>query len=89
MKNTWKGIKKLIFLKELSNIAPSNIFDNDRSLTKPQKIGNAFEKYFVNIATKIQLYFRYFKNIFHDFLPPVNINSFFLNATDETYNNVP
>ena len=89
MKNTWKGIKKLIFLKELSNIAPSNIFNNDRSLTNPQEIGNAFEKYFVNIATKIQSYFRYFKNSFHDFLPPVNINSFFLNATDETDNNVP
>ena len=28
LKSTWKVIKKLISLKELSNIAPSNIFDN-------------------------------------------------------------
>ena len=71
LKSTWKGIKKLISLKELSNIAPSNIFDNDRSLTEPQKIANAFNKYFVNVATDIQSSIRYSKNNFQDFLPPV------------------
>ena len=28
LKSTWKSIKKLISFKKLSNIAPSNIFDN-------------------------------------------------------------
>ena len=73
----WKGIKKLISLKELSNIAPSNIFDNGRSLTEPQEIVTAFNKYFVNGATDIQSFIRYSKNNFHDFLPPTSINSFF------------
>ena len=36
LKTTWKGIKKLISLKEQSNIAPSNTFDNVQSLTEPQ-----------------------------------------------------
>ena len=34
LKSTWKGIKNLISLKELPNLAPSNIFDNGLSLTK-------------------------------------------------------
>ena len=69
LKSKWKVIKKLISLTALSDIAPSNIFDNNRSLTEPQELANAFNKYFVN---------------FHDFVPPININSFFLNPTDET-----
>ena len=84
LKSTWKGIKKLISLKELSNIAPSNIFDNDRSLTEPQEIGNALNKYFVNVAMDIQSSIRYSKNNFQDFLPPININAFFLNLADKT-----
>ena len=83
LKSTWKGIKNLISLKELPNVAPSNIFDNGRSLTEPQEIANAFNKYFVNVATDIQSSIRYSKNNFHDFLHPININSFFLNPTDE------
>ena len=58
----------LISLKELSDVAPSNIFDNGRSLTEPQEIANAFNKYYVNIATEIQSSIRYSKNKFHDFL---------------------
>ena len=38
LKSTWKGIKKLISLKELSYTSPSNIFDNGRSLTGPQEM---------------------------------------------------
>ena len=33
--NDLKHVKKLISLKELPNIAPSNIFDNSQSLTEP------------------------------------------------------
>ena len=38
LKSIWKGIKNLISLKELPNVAPSNVFDNGRSLTGPQEI---------------------------------------------------
>ena len=38
----------------------------------------------MNIVTDIQSSVRYSINNFHDFLPPVNTNSFFLNPTDET-----
>ena len=45
--STWKGIKNLICLKELPNIASSNIFDNSQSLTEPQEM--------VNVLTNILL----------------------------------
>ena len=79
LKSTWKGIKNLISLKELPNVAPSNMFDNGQSLTEPQEIANAFNKY---VATDIQSSIRYSKNNFY-FLPSININYLFLNPTDE------
>ena len=63
LKTTWKDIKNLMSFKKLPNVAPSNIFDNSQSLTEPQKIANAFNKYFLNVATDIQS-FRYSKRIF-------------------------
>ena len=75
LESTWKGIKNLVSLKELTDVVPSNIFDNGRSLTKPQKIANAFKKYFVNVSPDIQSSIRHF---FIFFLPPININFFFL-----------
>ena len=67
----------------MPNVAPSNIFDNGRSLTERQELANAFNKYFVNVATDIQSSIGYSEKFFHAFLPPININSFFLNPTDE------
>ena len=69
LKSTWEGIKNLIPLNELPNVAPSNIFDNGRSLTGPKEIANVFKKYFVNISTEIQSSIRYSKNNFHYFFP--------------------
>ena len=69
LKSTWKGIKNLISLKELPNVAPSNIFDNGRSLTEPQEIANAFDKYFVNVATDINVLLDTQKVIFMVFSP--------------------
>ena len=76
-------INKLISLKELSNVAPSNIFDSGRHLPKSKKIANALNKYFVNVVTDIQSLIKYSKNDSHDFLPKINQNSFFLNPTEE------
>ena len=45
---------------------------------------DAFNKYFVNVVTDIHSSIRYSKYNFNDFLLPININSFFLNSTDET-----
>ena len=75
--NDLKSIKKLNSLIELSNITPSNVFDNGQSLTESQEKSNAFSKYFVNVFTDIQSSFRYSKTNFQDSVPPININYFF------------
>ena len=42
LKNTWKGIKKLISLKRTSNSVPSAVIESNITLTKPKDIANAF-----------------------------------------------
>ena len=83
LKGTWKSIKELISLKELSDIVPSNIFVNDQSLIEPQEVASAFNKCFFNVSIDIQSFIRYSKNAFHGFLPPINIFFLFLKPTDE------
>ena len=72
MKSKWEGITNLISLKELPNVAQSNIIDNGQCLTEPQEKANAFNKYFANVATDIQSPIRYSKNNVHNFLPHLN-----------------
>ena len=48
-----KRYKEINLFKKLAYVDPSNIFDNGESLTEPQEIANAFNKYFVNVAIDI------------------------------------
>ena len=53
LKNAWKGIKNLISLKELANVASPNIFDNGRSLTGPPQINVYY--FFLNPIDEIEV----------------------------------
>ena len=66
LKNTWKGIKRIISLKDSTSTVPSTIIEDNISLTK------------LNSSVK------YSRNKFFDFLPQININSFFINPNDKT-----
>ena len=83
LKNTWKGIKNLISLKTVSHSSPSSMYYNNKTVTSPFEITNAFNNYFSNIALGIQSSIKYFAKEFHEFLPPLNIKSFFLSATNK------
>ena len=83
MKNTWKGIKNLISLKTVSHSSPSSIYYNNKTVTSPFEITNAFNNYFSNIALDIQSSIKYSAKEFHEFLPPLSIKSFFLSPTDK------
>ena len=48
-----KRSKEINLFKKLPNADPSNIFENAESLTEPKEKANAFNKYFVNVATDI------------------------------------
>ena len=84
LKNTWKGIKRIISLKDSRSTVPSTIIENNISLTNPKDIADAFNNYFSNVATGIKSSIKYSRNKFFDFLPQININSFFINPTDKT-----
>ena len=83
LKNTWKGIKNLISLKTVSHSSPSSIYYNNKTVTSPFEIANAFNNYFSNIALDIQSSIKYSAKEFHEFLPPLSIKSFFLSPTDK------
>ena len=82
LKSTWKGIKKLISLKRASNSVPSAIIENNIRLTKPKDIANVFNKYLI-ISNSIQSKTKFSRNKFHDFLPDIYINSFFIKPVDK------
>lgn len=80
-----KAQKILISSNESPDIAPSAIFDDQISVTKPQKIANAFNTYVVSAANTFNLLVNIVKVIsmiysLLDFLLPF---SFLLNPTDE------
>ena len=60
------------------------LYDLYISLTKPEDIANAFNKYFVNISSTILYKIRFSRIKFHDSLPDINFNSFFIKPIDKT-----
>ena len=50
-KNTWKGIKSLIYLKIVAFSVPTVLYlDNGDTITNPYDIANTFNNYFASIA---------------------------------------
>ena len=83
LKNTWKSIKNLISLKNISHSSPSSIYYNNKTVTSPFEIANAFNNYFSNFALDIQSSIKYSAKEFHEFLPPLSIKSSFLSPSDK------
>ena len=51
IKNTWKGIKSLIFLKTVASSIPTVLsLDNGDTITNSYDIANTFNNYFASIA---------------------------------------
>ena len=69
-------------MKDSASTVPTSIIENNISLTN--HITDAFNNYFSNVATGIKSSIKYSRNKFFDFLPQININSFFINPTDKT-----
>ena len=84
LKNTWKGIKRIICLKDSTSTVPSTIIEDNRSLTNHKDIADTFNNYFSNVATGIKSSIKYSRNKFFDFLPQFNMNFFFVNPNDKT-----
>ena len=70
-------------LKTVSQYSPFSISYNNKTVTSPFEIANAFNNSLSNVALNIQPSIKYSAKEFHEFLPPLNINSFFLSPTDK------
>ena len=54
MKNTWRGIKQLIRRKSGKRVqCPQNIVINNKTITDPNTIAEAFNEYFASVGSKL------------------------------------
>ena len=84
LKNMWRGIKKIISSNSLNHTFPTAITVNNETITNPSDIANALNNYFAKVPIDIQSSIRFSKKKYYDYLPPLNIESFFLPPTDST-----
>ena len=80
----WRGIKKIISSSNPNYTFPTAITVNNETITNPSDIANAFNNYFAKVAINIQSSIRFSKKKYYHYLPPLNIESFYLTPTDST-----
>ena len=76
----WREIKKII---SSNNSTIFFLLLSQLTITNPSNIANAFSNYFAKVAIYIQSSIRFFKKKY-DYLPPLNIETFFITPTDST-----
>ena len=54
IKNTWKGIKSIISIRENSYTIPSSMIMDNKNESDPGKIAEGFNSYFSSIAEKLE-----------------------------------
>ena len=83
MKNTRKGIKSLITLKDISTSVPRTLKHNNKTVTNPVEIANIFNKHFVSVAEKTRANVNYSHKHFSGYMENNSMNSFFLSPTNK------
>ena len=79
-----EGIKKKIPINNCSHTFPTAITINNEAITNPSDIANAFNNNFAEVAIDIQSSIRFYKKKYLDYFLSLNIESFFITATDST-----
>ena len=80
----WRGIKKIIPSNNSNHTFPTDITVHNETITNPSDITNDFNNYFAKVAINIQSSIRFSKKKYYEYLPPLNIESFFLTPTEST-----
>ena len=86
IKNTWKGVKSLIFCKNCSiqyTIPTAHSLDNGNTRTSPYDIANTFNNYFASIAETTKRSIKYSHKHFSDYLSNESDSTIFLQPTDK------
>ena len=82
IRNTWKGIKTIISIKNITTTIPHSIEFNNRPITDPTAMSNVFNNYFTSIAEKKKSNIK-FSPKHTNYLPNTNTNTFLLTRTDK------
>ena len=83
IRNTWKGIKTIISIKNITITIPHSTECNNKTITDPTAKSNVFNNYFTSIADKTKPNIKFSPKHYTDYLPNININMFFLTPTDK------
>ena len=81
--NTWKGIKTIISIKNITTTIPHSIEFNNRTITDPTAMSNVFNNSFTSIAKKTKSNIKFSPKRYTDYLSNTNTNTFFLAPTDK------
>ena len=84
IKNTWKGLKSILNIKNISADIPKTLTVDGTTISNPMEISNIFNNYFSSIATKTKLNISFSHKHFSDFLKNRSNISFFVSPTDKT-----
>ena len=84
IKNTWKGIKSILNIKNTSADIPKTLTVDGTTISNPMEISNIFNNYFSSIASKIKLNISFSHKHFSDFLKNRSNISFLVSLTDKT-----
>ena len=83
IKNTWKGIKTIILIKNITTTVSQSTEFNNRTITEPIAMSNVFNKYFTSIAKKTNSNIKFSQKHYSDYLSYTNANTFLLIPTDK------
>ena len=84
IKNTWKGLKSILNIKNISADIPKTLTVDGTTISNPMEISNIFNNYFSSIATKTKLNISFSHNHFSNFLKYRSNISFFVCPTEKT-----
>ena len=84
IKNTWKGLKSILNIKNISAEIPKTLTVDGTTISNPMEISNTFNNYFSSIATKTKLNISFSHKHFSDFLKNRSNISFSVSPTDKT-----
>ena len=82
LRQTWKGIRSILKLKNNTDSLPTCIFDKGSSVTDPSQIANTFNSYFSSIGETLQSKIHSSHVNFKRYLNNPNIHSLFVSPTN-------
>ena len=83
IENTWKRIKTIISIKNITATVPHSIEFDNKTITDPTAMSNVFNNYFTSIAKKTNSNIKFLPKHYTDYLFYSTTNTFFLTATDK------